>query len=130
MILHRHVAEVPLEDDPLDPADVVEGSPTTRWVELWSTPAGSSRGIWEITPGVVTDVEADEMFVVLSGRATIEIVGGATLDVGPGDVVLLEEGARTTWTVHETLRKVFHIHRAGDRAVDGGAIAPNPPAAR
>ena len=130
MILHRRVAEVPLEDDPLDPAAVVEGSPTTRWVELWSTHAGSSRGIWEITPGVVTDVEADEMFVVLSGRATIEIVGGATLDVGPGDVVLLDEGARTTWTVHETLRKVFHIHRAGDRAVVGGAIAPNPPAAR
>jgi uncharacterized cupin superfamily protein len=50
------------------------------------------------------------MFVVLSGRATIEIDGGDTLEVGPGDLVLLDQGARTTWRVHQTLRKVFHIH--------------------
>ena len=110
MTLHLHVARADLADDPLDPDTVLDGEPTTRWVELWSTPDGSSRGIWEITPGVVTDVEADEMFVVLSGRATVEIDGGDTLEIGPGDVVLLDEGARTTWRVHETLRKVFHIH--------------------
>jgi uncharacterized cupin superfamily protein len=67
------------------------------------------RGIWQITPGTVTDVEADEMFVVISGRATISVDGGATFDVGPGDVCVLEAGARTTWTVHETLRKVYQI---------------------
>ncbi len=110
MTLHLRVDEAELVEDPLDPNDVLEGSPTTRWVELWAGPDGSARGIWEITPGVVTDVEADEMFVVLSGRATIEIEGGDTLRVGPGDVVLLDPGARTTWRVHETLRKVFHIH--------------------
>jgi uncharacterized cupin superfamily protein len=110
MTLHLHVDRADLADDPLDPATVLDGEPTTRWVELWSTPDGSSRGIWEITPGVVTDVEADEMFVVLSGRATVEIEGGETLEIGPGDVVLLDEGARTTWRVHQTLRKVFHIH--------------------
>lgn len=67
------------------------------------------RGIWEIGPGVVTDVEADELFVVLSGRATIEIEGGPTLEVGPGDACVLDRGARTTWTVHERLRKVYQI---------------------
>lgn len=110
MTLHLRAAEAVLDDDPLDADSVLEGTPTTRWTELWSTPDGDSRGIWEITPGVVTDVEADEMFVVLSGRATIEIDGGDTLEVGPGDLVLLDRGARTTWRVHETLRKVFHIH--------------------
>ncbi|HET6714237.1 MAG TPA: hypothetical protein VFI59_11075 [Actinomycetota bacterium] len=31
------------------------------------------------------------------------------LDVGPGNVCVLEWGTRTTWTVHEALRKVFQI---------------------
>lgn len=78
-------------------------TPVTSSMEL-----GEGRGIWEITPGTVTDVESDEMFVVLSGRATIEVEGGATIEIGPGDVCLLADGAKTTWTVHETLRKVYH----------------------
>ena len=67
------------------------------------------RGNWRITEGTVTDTEEDEIFVVVEGRATIEIEGGPALEVGPGDVCILERGARTTWTVHEPLRKVFQI---------------------
>ena len=67
------------------------------------------RGIWRITEGTVTDVEQDELFVVLEGRATIAIEGGPTLEVAPGDACVLERGARTTWTVHEPLRKVFQV---------------------
>jgi hypothetical protein len=33
----------------------------------------------------------------------------AVFDVGPGDVCVLTEGDRTTWTVHETLRKVYQV---------------------
>jgi len=95
-------------DEPLDQAQVVSGSPATASLVLASDDT-AERGIWEITPGTVTDVEADEMFVVISGRATIAVEGGATFDVGPGDVCVLTEGARTTWTVHETLRKVYQI---------------------
>ena len=65
------------------------------------------RGIWQMTPGVVTDTEADEIFVVLAGRATVEFADGTVMEVGPGDVAVLTEGAKTTWTVHETLRKVY-----------------------
>ncbi|MCD0448902.1 cupin domain-containing protein [Actinocorallia sp. API 0066] len=67
------------------------------------------RGIWEIGPGTVTDVEADELFVVIEGRATIKIEDGPTLEVGPGDVCVFDKGARTTWHVHERLRKVYQI---------------------
>lgn len=70
---------------------------------------GVERGIWQIEPGVARDVEADEIFVVLEGRATIEIEGGPTLEVGPGDVCVFDKGAKTTWTVHERLRKVYQI---------------------
>jgi uncharacterized cupin superfamily protein len=77
---------------------------------LWESADGKQvRGIWQITPGVVTDTEANELFVVVSGRATIEVEGGDVIEVGPGDAAVLREGDRTTWTVHETLRKAYHI---------------------
>lgn len=105
-----HVADVELAAEELDPAQILDGEPRTASATLYESPDGRIlRGVWEITPGTVTDVEADELFVVLSGRATIEVEGGPTLEVGPGDMAVLAEGARTVWTVHETLRKVFQV---------------------
>src|SRR4051812_28934219 len=101
--------DVRLSPDELDPAQILAGSPRVSSIELWSSPDGTqSRGIWEITPGTVTDVEHDEIFVVLSGRATVEVEGGATIELVPGSVCLLADGAKTIWIVHETLRKVYH----------------------
>lgn len=57
----------------------------------------------------MTDTEANELFVVVNGRATVAVAGGETLRIGPGDACVLREGDRTTWTVHETLRKAYHI---------------------
>lgn len=108
------VSAVPLEPLPLDPAQIVSGFPTTAYAVLDASADGRvERGIWEHTPGVSTDVEADELFIVLSGRATVEVDGGAgapggqTLELHPGVVGILRAGATTTWTVHETLRKVW-----------------------
>ncbi|EYT82730.1 dioxygenase [Streptomyces sp. Tu 6176] len=108
-----HVPAVPdseLVPEPLDPAQIVSGSPEVTGKVLWESADGrQARGIWQITPGVVTDTEADELFFVVSGSATIEVEGGPTLRVGPGDVAVLREGDLTTWTVHETLRKVYAV---------------------
>lgn len=61
-----------------------------------------------MTPGTATDTEAEEVFVVLSGKARIVFLDdGSTLDVAAGDVVRLRAGQRTSWTVTETLRKVY-----------------------
>jgi uncharacterized cupin superfamily protein len=104
------VAHAALEADELDPTTVLAGDPATASRELWTAHDGTvQHGIWEITPGTVTDVEADELFVVLSGSATIAFEDGPVLEVGAGDVVKLPEGARTVWTVHETLRKIYAI---------------------
>jgi uncharacterized cupin superfamily protein len=63
-----------------------------------------------MTPGVMSDVEADEVFVVLTGSALVEFDDGTTpLHVSSGDVVRLAGGARTVWTVTETLRKVYLV---------------------
>ena len=96
--------EVPLA--PLPARQVVAGSPRTGSVQV-PVVAGLAAGVWEHTAGSSTDVEVDEVFVVLRGRATIEVEGGPTLQVGPGDVAVLEAGARTRWVVHEDLRKLY-----------------------
>jgi len=97
-------ADVPTE--PLAADNVVAGEPAAGLAALPS-PRGFEVGIWVHTVGTSTDVEVDEVFVVISGRATIACENGPTIDVGPGDVVTLAEGTATTWTIHETLRKVF-----------------------
>ncbi|MEU6217883.1 cupin domain-containing protein [Streptomyces sp. NPDC047022] len=105
-----HIPDAALEPEALDPAQIVSGTPEVTGKVVWESEDGRQvRGIWQITPSVVTDTEADEVFVVVSGSATIEIEGGPTLHVGPGDMAVLHEGDRTTWTVHETLRKVYAI---------------------
>ncbi len=102
------VAGLPLVHEPLPADEVVDGAPTTAAVVLDDT-GDREIGIWEMTPGTARDTEADEVFVVLSGRATIvfEDPALADLEIGPGSVVRLAEGMRTTWTVTETLRKVY-----------------------
>jgi uncharacterized cupin superfamily protein len=103
------VADAELTQDELDPQDVLAGTPETASRELMRASGTTDLGIWEISEGTVTDVEADELFVVLSGRATIAFEDGPTLEVGPGDACRLKAGQRTVWTVHATLRKVYAI---------------------
>ena len=102
------LADSELEADDLDPAKVVSGDPQVRVLPLHDSD-DLAVGVWQHSTGVSTDVEADEVFVVLSGRATVEVADGPTLQIGPGDVGLLPAGARTTWTVHETLRKIYVV---------------------
>jgi uncharacterized protein len=100
-------AVIELDHEPVAADQSVRGEPTTAATALDEF-GGLEVGVWEMTPGVMTDVEADEVFVVLSGSATVEFGDGtATLNVGPGDVVRLAAGAETVWTVVETLRKVY-----------------------
>jgi uncharacterized protein len=97
-----------LEPWPLEPEQIVEGDPEVSGRVLDASDDGKvERGVWQHTAGVSRDTESDELFVVLTGRATIEVEGGPTLDVGPGDIGLLHAGDRTVWRVHETLRKIF-----------------------
>lgn len=99
---------VAVPHEALPASDVVSGEPTAGVTELGSF-GGVELGIWEMTPGVATDTEADEVFIVLSGRAVIEFTERAIppIEVVAGSIVRLTAGMRTTWTVTETLRKVY-----------------------
>jgi uncharacterized protein len=101
-------ASAPLEPEPLDPDQVLEGDPRTSSYVLTRGADGTETGVWCCTPGKFSDVEADEAFVVLEGRATIAWDGGE-LQLRAGDVCALAPGTETVWTVHETIRKGFRI---------------------
>jgi uncharacterized cupin superfamily protein len=104
-----HAGDHFVEHQAVAPEQVVNGHPHTGLATLGRF-GGLEVGVWEMTPGVMRDVEADEVFVVLSGSATVEFDDGTTaLNLQPGDVVRLAEGAKTVWTVTETLRKVYLI---------------------
>ncbi|MCW3492452.1 cupin domain-containing protein [Microbacterium sp. SSM24] len=93
---------------PVPAEQVVVGAPRAGAVELGEL-GGVEIGVWEHTPGVSTDVEADEVFVVLSGAATVSFDDSALpdLELRAGSVARLTAGMRTTWTVRETLRKIY-----------------------
>ncbi|GAB3579903.1 cupin domain-containing protein [Leifsonia lichenia] len=98
---------LPLAHEPVPDAQRVAGSPTTGLASL-GTFGDVEVGVWEMTPGTSTDVEVDELFVVLAGHATIEFTAtGDVLTVEPGDVVRLTAGDATRWTVTRTLRKLW-----------------------
>jgi hypothetical protein len=99
-------AKLALVEEPVDPSQVLGGSPNVSLTEILDD-GRVAVGVWQHTVGVSRDVEADEVFVVLAGRATIDVEDGPTLEVGPGDVGVLTAGSVTRWTVHEDLRKVY-----------------------
>jgi uncharacterized protein len=106
-----HAATIDLHHEPVPPTQSVRGEPTTAASALEEF-GGLEVGVWEMTPGVMNDVETDEVFVVLSGSATVEFANGSpTMQLGAGDLVRLAAGAETVWTVTETVRKVYVTER-------------------
>lgn len=90
------------------PADqLISGPARVGTAELGSL-HGCSIGVWEMSPSVTTDVEVDEFFVVLAGAATVSFADGSpALQLQAGSVGHLAAGTATTWTVSETLRKIY-----------------------
>jgi uncharacterized cupin superfamily protein len=101
-------ASLPLEHVAVEPEQVVAGTPTTGHLVLDESD-GRTVGVWEMSVGAMRDVEADEVFHVIAGRATVEFVDPALppIELAPGSTVRLDAGMRTVWTVHETLRKLY-----------------------
>ena len=86
-------------------------NPTTGSVDF-GTIGGTDFGVWEMSTGTMYDVEAEEIFVITAGRGTVVIApfGDAaeqSVELFPGALMRLSEGMKTTWTVTETLRKVY-----------------------
>ena len=58
-------------------------------------------------PGLIGGLTADEIFIVLEGRAEVTFEDTKeTIQIGPGDVVRLNAGQRNRWRTIERLRKI------------------------
>ncbi|MES2092322.1 MAG: cupin domain-containing protein [Actinomycetota bacterium] len=88
---------------------VVDGAPTTGFATITSF-GELEVGVWEMTVGAMRDVETDEVFVVIAGRATVTFdADERVMDLSAGSVARLTAGERTVWTVTETIRKVYIV---------------------
>jgi len=78
---------------------------------LWESLDGRTKvGIWDCTEGRFTAdrTEAAELCHILSGRATvINQDGGGERTVGAGDLLILPQGWRGEWIIHEEVRKTY-----------------------
>jgi uncharacterized cupin superfamily protein len=109
-----HVIFDSLEPDPLDPGQVIAGAPATSDLVLSQSTDGTQIcGFWKCTPGTFSDIELEESFLVLRGRAEVKLPDGSLIEVGPGDTHSFGAGDRTVWTVHETLLKCYWARPGG-----------------
>nr|WP_245356851.1 cupin domain-containing protein [Paeniglutamicibacter kerguelensis] len=102
---------VALEHEPVAEEQSTGVPASTAALEL-GTLAGAEFGIWEMSVGSMYDVEAEEVFIVLAGAGTVVIAPfegrpAHTAELCPGTVMRLSAGMHTTWTVTETLRKIY-----------------------
>lgn len=105
------VVALELSHDAVAPEQNGGGNPTTGSVAFGSI-GGADFGVWEMSTGTMYDVEAEEIFVITAGRGTVVVApfGDAperSTELFPGALMRLSGGMKTTWTVTETLRKVY-----------------------
>ena len=82
----------------------------TGFLELGQTER-LKTGVWLHPVGVSTDVEVDEVFVVVEGRGRVILKDGKVLDLFPGVVGTLIAGEETRWEVDEPLKKVWIVSK-------------------
>ena len=105
MIDLQAAAAVELELSPVPSEQVLAGNPSTGFAPLGLI-GGNEFGVWEMTSGAMSDVEVEELFVVVAGRGTLRI-GDEIRELEPGSVGRFAGGEQTEWVVTERLRKVY-----------------------
>ena len=107
MMDHAEALAAVLSLEPVAAEQLVSGQPSTGSRAL-GTFAGREYGVWEMSPGAMSDVEVDELFVVVAGAGRVEFAdGSAPIELAPGSVGRFAAGTRTVWTVSATLRKIY-----------------------
>jgi uncharacterized cupin superfamily protein len=105
-----------LEERPLGPpsAEPLTSDIMTRsYVPFSSLDGKVLCGTWECEPGASRweFLERGEFIHVLSGSMTVASDGGEPVTLTAGTSAVFPLGWTGTWTVHETLRKVFTVFR-------------------
>jgi uncharacterized cupin superfamily protein len=96
-------------------AQPIGGDITVRaFVPFTSDDGRILSGSWESEPGQARWEFTDrgEFIQVISGRMTVEQDGEPPVELTAGSSAVFPIGWKGTWTVHETLRKVFVVYNA------------------
>ena len=91
-------------------AGATAGDPVESILEL-SDDGHVQTGIWECTPGAFPSARDgySEVMAFVAGDATITDDDGTAHPIGAGTTIVLEDGWRGSWTIRETVRKVYVI---------------------
>lgn len=108
--------ELPLAMEDVAPDQVTSGHPQTGLTAV-ATVGGAAISVWEMTEGGMRDIEIDEVFIVLTGEATVALLADGTetsrIELRPGVICRLEAGSTTRWDVPRVLRKVYIAGQEG-----------------
>ena len=119
MTITYRAAEIPAVELTARPlgqpsAEPLSGDIMTRSQVFFTTEGDTIvSGTWECEPGSSRweFLTRGEIIYVLSGRMTVERDGEDGVELTAGSSAVFEMGWCGTWTVHETLRKVFVVYR-------------------
>ncbi|HVQ87378.1 MAG TPA: cupin domain-containing protein [Actinomycetes bacterium] len=72
---------------------------------------GFQVGVWECTPGgwAIENRPDSETVRILKGRARLTDVGGDSVELTAGDVLVLPKGWSGRWDILETVRKYYTV---------------------
>lgn len=99
---------------PPDPDILHTAQPAQHAAECFRDSSGQFRvGIWQSTPYGRNSVAPGrtEVMVLLDGHITLTAPDGTALSFGPGDSLLVPQGAANAWDSVDTVRKVYCIHQ-------------------
>ncbi len=98
---------------PIPAEQVKSGTPDSKWRVLYETEDGRFIcGFWRCNVCAFSwNYEVHEVLTVLSGRATVAIYAGPTVELEPGVVAHFLPGQKAVWTIHETITKSFSISK-------------------
>lgn len=105
---HKHDIDWP-ELVAVDPARVVEGSPTNATVSVFATDV-SDFGFWKATPGKFRTYSRAgfyEWIHILEGEGDLVSMDGTVTHLTPGTGVYIEQGWDGYWDIRETLVKTY-----------------------
>jgi uncharacterized cupin superfamily protein len=83
------------------------GTAVDIWLRELASLGGAKFGVWQIGRGRKQSVANDEVFIVLSGSATLRFAGAESFPISAGSVVRTSRGDVYEWDVHEPVRKFY-----------------------
>ncbi len=98
--------------EPATLAEVLDGSPVTRSLDLTKSPDGKfTTNLWDCTAGSFRwTYTTDEIVHVLEGEVHVTDEHGVRRTLTPGDVAHFTKGTQAVWEVPEYVKKLA-VHR-------------------